>query len=195
MSLVTGSTPSRRLVGHRSVRRFGLLPAACLVFVLVAQAAACQEGGRADAPRTAVPDILAGEWYNGSSPLSYYRDRATGAWYNRGASMGGGYRFRPNGDYEEWSVVVNEFGACKTVFYHEVQGTMTVEGATVTLYPVSGRETLDSSCFPTNNYDRPRSSEFMVPEQFQAAVGPHEESGVIVFRRTSEFGVLTYNRP
>jgi hypothetical protein len=194
MSLMISRKKSRWL-GCGSGWHLFRLAAACLPSLLAVQVASAQESGNANAPRTLVPGILAGEWYNGTVPLLQYRDRSTGEWYNEGISTGGSYRFYPNGDYEESSLVVSHLSGCKTLFYIYERGTMTVIGNTVTLYPTTGRATRDNACDPAGNYDRPRSKEFLGPEEFVVELRPDELSRAPTLRRTSPYGVLVYSRP
>jgi hypothetical protein len=105
-------------------------------------------------PRTLVPAQLAHAWYSGTVSSIYFHDRATGSW-NQPSGTGVGYGFLPDGRYRKGVLLQSSLYNCTMTFFAYNEGTMTVEGNKIVLYPTYGRIKSLDNCVASNNYEKP----------------------------------------
>jgi hypothetical protein len=148
----------------------------------------------APSPHSPVPEILAGDWVSVTTSGVQYWDKGTGAPLGGGGGTGVVYHFGRDGSYSETLILESRFYGCESRQVWSNQGTMTVQGHTVTLYPQTGRYQTSDSCGRVPSRDEARTGE---PERFRVAIGPdpNDPTGPTRLWRTTASGVQSFTRP
>jgi len=113
--------------------------------------AACGASGHPDAPRTEVPASLARTWqYSHLSSLENCDElgRCEPAY-----GFIETYRFEADGHFAYAQLYKQNVGNCKQASTIDASGGMTVEGATLTFYFTSARQTHTDTCAPSKDFD------------------------------------------
>jgi hypothetical protein len=107
-----------------------------------------------DTPRTEVPDVLVGRWMYGSiSPTNFWNDH-TGQYAGNAYGFADHITFQENGTYTRLVYIYTQNYGCRTQVWTQMQGTVTVDGETFTLYPGVGRYKAADTCIARYNFDR-----------------------------------------
>jgi hypothetical protein len=132
-----------------------------LVASTVLGAASCQKGdddpGRAQTPRTEVPDEIIGAWEHGTIDFVLWENYPEGRYAGRNAIPSReAMVFSKNGDAKFYRY---EFAFTMYEELIDCTGTVTFnENGTFTFYPVSGRKRFFDTHHPENSRDRPLSA-------------------------------------
>jgi hypothetical protein len=105
-----------------------------------------------------VPGALVGTWQTGSSSSTTYVNRATGA-YSDPSGTQVMYKIFGDGHYEYAALTQQSFYDCTTKLFTYKTGRVTVQGATLTFIPTSGKFTSTDNCNARNNYEKPANLE------------------------------------
>jgi len=86
-----------------------------------------------ETPRSALPPELAGEWFTGTLSSIQYYDQTTGVWQD---PSGEGFYFvlGADGSYETGAVIDSTVGNCRMRLLGKEIGTVTLDGADLTVY-------------------------------------------------------------
>ena len=110
-------------------------------------------GGIANTPRTSVPTELAQQWYSGSvSPIGFFNP-GTGQWASP-SGEGLMFTFTSDGRFTNGFLANNSLYGCTVSFMVYLEGTLTVQGKSLTLYPNWGHKKFEAPCAPSNNENR-----------------------------------------
>lgn len=134
------------------------LPGCCCCMALGGEdEGASVQALEADTPRTAVPEALSGEWrdpqqFNSAARSIDLFDPGRGEWLgDPDAQAGTGMRFTSDGQYVWGTYVTVGTGGCRTRALKYQQGTVAVEGASLSLHPSVHRQKYEGGC--SNNVD------------------------------------------
>jgi hypothetical protein len=141
----------------RTLRR----PAALLALALALSIAACGGGGDSatgpddSTPRTDTPSALVGEWIYGVMSPTDFHDAYTGEWLDNAYGTSVLFGFTADGRYTQDILIYSSIGGCRTQIFVHNEGTTTVNGDEIRVYPTQGRIVSKDSCNQQHNYDRP----------------------------------------
>ncbi|WP_350240782.1 hypothetical protein [Deinococcus sonorensis] len=140
-------SPDQKAMGH--VRP----PASNVKINMVAFSEPGTAGPPADAPRTAVPAQLVGNWSTlGSSGGGYYNP-ANGTWSPAGG-QGLWYEIRADGTFVFSSYIESRMYGCTINFFKYHTGTVAVQGDHVVFTATKAHQRFEDTCNPSRNYEK-----------------------------------------
>jgi len=170
-----------------TLKSFMIVIVTSLLIIACKKESATSPGEVANTPRTSVPAELVGDWHSGTTSFIGFYDRASGRWSNP-SENGFSYRFSADGYFEYGGLLKSNVAGCSYDFYSYKIGTVTVEGTTLTIYPLYSRFRKDDSCSPQNNYDKQGSLD---PSSVSITIEYHP-TGVTRMTQTSPDGTRQY---
>jgi hypothetical protein len=114
-----------------------------------------------------VPAGLDGNWVQGTFSLTNFW-AYDGSYAGNASEQSNVFVFKPNGEYEQYFVMVQRMYNCKTEAYTYKKGTVTFNEAdgSFTVTPSSGNYRGFYSCASGSNFNRSAKPEELVPQTF-----------------------------
>jgi hypothetical protein len=131
-----------------------------ILAALVATLAACGGGDSSstgpggNTPRTDTPAELVGGWVHGFISPTIIRDADTGDWVDSGYGTSVLFTFTADGRYTQDILIKTSAYSCRTQVYVHNEGTTTITGNEIRVYPTKGRVVSRDTCNDRFNFDR-----------------------------------------
>ena len=169
---------SRAPHGARAARRLAAVAAVAAALLLAACGGSDKVAGPGggDTPRSELPAALAGTWvYGNISPTNFWNEH-TGQYAGNAYGFADYLDLDANGTYTRLVYIYTNSYGCMTQVWTEMQGTLTADEWTFTLYPTQGRYKVASNCSASQNYQRPMTAAEVAQKQGESRTWERTQS-------------------